>query len=103
LSLDYSTNAEAAYQNVLVPFEILCYNRNKAEPLPTLKASHNDTVSEEGQKVRTGAGYPQLPAEIAAKGHTPPGAQEGPGPQQRLPPRGPRLQRALPRLRHHPP
>ncbi|MDV5147264.1 phosphate ABC transporter substrate-binding protein PstS [Streptomyces sp. SBC-4] len=67
LSLDYKTKAEGAYPIVLVTYEIACDKGNKAETLPTLKAFLNYTVSEEGQKVLTDAGYAPLPAEIAAK------------------------------------
>jgi phosphate transport system substrate-binding protein len=67
LSLDYATKAEGAYPLILVTYEIACDKGNKAETLPTLKAFLNYTVSEEGQKVLTDAGYAPLPAEIAAK------------------------------------
>ncbi|MEU7073173.1 phosphate ABC transporter substrate-binding protein PstS [Streptomyces narbonensis] len=67
LSLDYKTKAEGAYPIVLVTYEIACDKGNKAETLPTLKAFLNYTVSEEGQKVLSDAGYAPLPAEIAAK------------------------------------
>ncbi|CAM5455428.1 phosphate ABC transporter substrate-binding protein PstS [Streptomyces narbonensis] len=67
LSLDYKTKANGAYPIVLVTYEIACDKGNKAETLPTLKAFLNYTVSEEGQKVLSDAGYAPLPAEIAAK------------------------------------
>ncbi|MEU8525691.1 MULTISPECIES: phosphate ABC transporter substrate-binding protein PstS [Streptomyces] len=67
LSLDYTTKAEGAYPIVLVTYEIACDKGNKAETLPTLKAFLNYTVSDEGQKVLSEAGYAPLPAEIAAK------------------------------------
>ncbi|CAM5555040.1 phosphate ABC transporter substrate-binding protein PstS [Streptomyces narbonensis] len=67
LSLDYKTKADGAYPIVLVTYEIACDKGNKAETLPTLKAFLNYTVSEEGQKVLSDAGYAPLPAEIAAK------------------------------------
>ncbi|HEY9366909.1 phosphate ABC transporter substrate-binding protein PstS [Streptomyces sp.] len=67
LSLDYTTKAEGAYPLILVTYEIACDKGNKAENLPTLKAFLNYTVSEEGQKVLSEAGYAPLPAEIATK------------------------------------
>ena len=70
LSLDYTTKAEGAYPLILVTYEIACDKGNKAENLPTLKAFLNYTVSEEGQKVLSEAGYAPLPTEIAAKVRT---------------------------------
>lgn len=67
LSLDYKTKAEGAYPIILVTYEIACDKGNKADTLPTLKAFLNYTVSEEGQKVLSDAGYAPLPTEIAAK------------------------------------
>ncbi|MEU2179286.1 phosphate ABC transporter substrate-binding protein PstS [Streptomyces thermolilacinus] len=67
LSLDYKTKAEGAYPIILVTYEIACDKGNKAETLPTLKAFLNYTVSDEGQKVLSDAGYAPLPAEIATK------------------------------------
>lgn len=48
-------------------YEIACDKGNKAETLPSVKAFLNYTVSEEGQKVLSEAGYAPLPTEIAAK------------------------------------
>ncbi|MER6999116.1 phosphate ABC transporter substrate-binding protein PstS [Streptomyces sp. NPDC000410] len=67
LGLDYKTKAEGAYPIILVTYEIACDKGNKAETLPALKAFLNYTVSEDGQKVLSDAGYAPLPAEIAAK------------------------------------
>ncbi|MGW7362575.1 phosphate ABC transporter substrate-binding protein PstS [Streptomyces sp. NPDC054841] len=67
LGLDYTTKAEGAYPIILVTYEIACDKGNKAETLPTLKAFLNYTVSDEGQKVLSEAGYAPLPTEIAAK------------------------------------
>lgn len=67
LELDYATKAEGAYPIILVTYEIACDKGNKAETLPSVKAFLNYTVSEEGQKVLSDAGYAPLPTEIAAK------------------------------------
>ncbi|MFC8074653.1 phosphate ABC transporter substrate-binding protein PstS [Streptomyces sp. NPDC057307] len=67
LELDYATKAEGAYPIILVTYEIACDKGNKAETLPSVKAFLNYTVSEEGQKVLSEAGYAPLPTEIAAK------------------------------------
>ncbi|MER7816750.1 phosphate ABC transporter substrate-binding protein PstS [Streptomyces sp. NPDC096153] len=67
LSLDYKTQADGAYPIILVTYEIACDKGNKAETLPALKAFLNYTVSDEGQKVLSDAGYAPLPTEIAAK------------------------------------
>lgn len=67
LELDYATKAEGAYPIILVTYEIACDKGNKAETLPGVKAFLNYTVSDEGQKVLSEAGYAPLPTEIAAK------------------------------------
>ncbi|MFD3923150.1 phosphate ABC transporter substrate-binding protein PstS [Streptomyces sp. NPDC058595] len=67
LELDYATKAEGAYPIILVTYEIACDKGNKAETLPSVKAFLNYTVSDEGQKVLSEAGYAPLPTEIAAK------------------------------------
>lgn len=67
LELDYATKAEGAYPIILVTYEIACDKGNKAETLPSVKAFLNYTVSDEGQKVLSDAGYAPLPTEIAAK------------------------------------
>ncbi|KOX45404.1 phosphate-binding protein, partial [Streptomyces sp. NRRL F-6492] len=67
LSLDYATKAEGASPILLVTYDLTSDKRNKAASRPTLKASLNYTVTEEGQKVPTDAGYAPPPAEIDAK------------------------------------
>ncbi|WP_330175012.1 phosphate ABC transporter substrate-binding protein PstS [Streptomyces sp. NBC_01498] len=67
LELDYATKAEGAYPIILVTYEIACDKGNKPETLPGVKAFLNYTVSDEGQKVLSEAGYAPLPTEIAAK------------------------------------
>ncbi|MER6201926.1 phosphate ABC transporter substrate-binding protein PstS [Streptomyces sp. NPDC001586] len=67
LKLDYTTKAEGAYPIVLVTYEVVCDNGNKAETLPTVKSFLNYTASDAGQKVLLENGYAPIPAEINAK------------------------------------
>ncbi|MFJ2743659.1 phosphate ABC transporter substrate-binding protein PstS [Streptomyces sp. NPDC087440] len=67
LELDYATKAEGAYPLVLVTYEIVCDEGNKADTLPTVKSFLNYTASDEGQKALSSIGYAPIPAEINAK------------------------------------
>lgn len=67
LGLDYTTKADGAYPIVLVTYEIVCDNGNKADTLGTVKSFLTYTASDEGQKVLSAAGYAPIPAEINAK------------------------------------
>ncbi|WP_406270038.1 phosphate ABC transporter substrate-binding protein PstS [Streptomyces sp. NBC_00191] len=67
LGLDYTTKADGAYPIVLVTYEIVCDNGNKADTLSTVKSFLTYTASDEGQKVLSAAGYAPIPAEINAK------------------------------------
>ncbi|MFF3322275.1 phosphate ABC transporter substrate-binding protein PstS [Streptomyces sp. NPDC002889] len=67
LGLDYATKADGAYPIVLVTYEVVCDNGNKADTLGTVKSFLTYTASDEGQKVLSEAGYAPIPAEINAK------------------------------------
>ncbi|MER5466123.1 MULTISPECIES: phosphate ABC transporter substrate-binding protein PstS [unclassified Streptomyces] len=67
LGLDYTTKADGAYPIVLVTYEVVCDNGNKADTLGTVKSFLTYTASDEGQKLLSGAGYAPIPAEINAK------------------------------------
>ncbi|MEV6165112.1 phosphate ABC transporter substrate-binding protein PstS [Streptomyces sp. NPDC052052] len=67
LDLDYTTKADGAYPIVLVTYEVVCDQGNKAETLPTVKSFLTYTASDAGQKLLTEAGYAPIPAEINAK------------------------------------
>ncbi|MEV7446141.1 phosphate ABC transporter substrate-binding protein PstS [Streptomyces sp. NPDC091204] len=67
LKLDYTTKAEGAYPIVLVTYEVVCDNGNKAETLPTVKSFLNYTASDAGQKILLENGYAPIPAEINTK------------------------------------
>ncbi|MFF3399172.1 phosphate ABC transporter substrate-binding protein PstS [Streptomyces sp. NPDC002659] len=67
LGLDYTTKTDGAYPIVLVTYEIVCDNGNKADTLGTVKSFLTYTASDEGQKVLSAAGYAPIPAEINAK------------------------------------
>lgn len=67
LDLDYTTKAEGAYPIVLVTYEVVCDQGNKADTLGSVKSFLTYTASADGQKVLSEAGYAPIPEAINAK------------------------------------